>query len=500
MTEHTDVVIIGAGLSGIGAAAHLAMKCPDKRVVLLEARQSIGGTWDLFRYPGIRSDSDMYTFGFTFKPWIGDKTLADGPSIMAYLREVMVEHDIERKIRFGMKVKRASWSTADSRWTLDVESNGSITQMTCDFVYSCTGYYDYAGGHDPQFEGRERFRGTIVHPQKWPESLDYAGKKVVVIGSGATAVTVVPEMAKTAAHVTMLQRSPTYVGSVPSKDRIAHALRKRLPPMLAYQITRWKNVAFQLGVFNLSRKRPAMMKKFLLDQVQKALGPDYDVKTHFTPRYNPWDERLCAVPDGDLFEEIKAGRASVVTDHIERFDEKGIVLKSGKHLDADIIVTATGLKILFLGGIELFVDGQPIRVNEKLLYKGIMLQDVPNLAITFGYTNASWTLKADLTAEYVCRLLEHMKRNGIKKAVATPAPDVKEQAFLTFSSGYIQRAKDVVPKQGDKAPWKLYMNYALDTLTIRRGRIEDGTLQLTRAPRRLDVRTTNGAMRPATAG
>ena len=366
--------------------------------------------------------------------------------------------------------------------------------MTCDFVYSCTGYYDYESGHDPVFAGRERFRGTIVHPQKWPAKLDYAGKRVVVIGSGATAITVVPEMAKTAAHVTMLQRSPTYVASIPSRDKIANGLRKRLPSMLAYQITRWKNVGVGMAFFQLSRRRPKMVKDFLVGEAKKALGAKGDVAA-FTPTYNPWDQRVCVVPDGDLFESIKEGRVSVVTDHVDSFTEKGISLKSGKELEADLIVTATGIEMLFLGGIELSVDGEPIRVNEKLLYKGMMLEDVPNLAITFGYTNASWTLKADLTAEYVCRLLAHMDRHGVKKSVPKKDPSVREAPFLTFSSGYVQRAKDVTPKQGDKAPWKLYMNFLLDTLAIRYGEIADGTLKMSGA-KRSESRAPKTVLRP----
>jgi monooxygenase len=488
MTEHTDVIIIGAGLSGIGAAAHLAMKCPEKRVLLLESRDALGGTWDLFRYPGIRSDSDMYTFGFSFKPWIDDKTLADGASIMQYLREVVADHGIADKIRYGQRVKRASWSSETSRWTLDVESAGETKQLSCNFVYSCTGYYDYAGGYDPEFAGRSSFRGTVVHPQKWPEGLDYAGKKVVIIGSGATAVTLVPEMAKTASHVTMLQRSPTYIGAIPSRDRIARVLRERLPTKVAYGLTRAKNVAFGMAFFQMSRRRPAMVKKFFVEEAKKQLAGSHDI-AHFTPSYNPWDQRVCAAPDGDLFAAIRDGSASVVTDHIDRFTETGIRLKSGKELEADIIVTATGLKLLFLGGIELRVDGVPVEASEKLLYKGMMLQDVPNLVQTFGYTNASWTLKADLTAEYVCRLLQHMDATGQRQATPRRAPDVNAVSFFDFSSGYVQRAAKLMPKQGDRRPWRLYMNYALDTIAIALGKIDDGTLELSRGGRKREMGT-----------
>ena len=486
MTEHTDVIIIGAGLSGIGAAAHLAMRCPEKKVVLLETRACIGGTWDLFRYPGIRSDSDMYTFGFSFKPWVGDKTLADGASIMRYLREVVTEHRIEDKIRYGQRVTRMSWSSDAARWTLDItKKDGTSETRTCDFIYSCTGYYDYAGGYDPEFAGRDAFRGTVVHPQKWPEGLDYSNKKVVVIGSGATAVTLVPEMAKTAAHVTMLQRSPTYIASVPSRDKIANALRERLPSKVAYGITRWKNVGLGMFLYQMSRRRPDRVKSWLVGLAKKEIGDKSDI-AHFTPSYNPWDQRLCAVPDGDLFQTIREGRAEVVTDHVERFTQKGILLKSGRELEADIIVTATGLKVLFLGGIELRVDGQRVPVSEKLLYKGMMIQDVPNLALAFGYTNASWTLKADLTSEYVCRLLKHMDATGMRMCTPRPDPDVSEAPFLTFSSGYVQRAAAALPKQGTKRPWRLYMNYALDTLAIRYDRIDDGTLKFERGGRRTE--------------
>ncbi|MFO0686941.1 MAG: NAD(P)/FAD-dependent oxidoreductase [Sandaracinus sp.] len=478
MTEHTDVIIIGAGLSGIGAAAHLSMKCPNERYVILEGRDNFGGTWDLFKYPGIRSDSDMYTFGFSFKPWMDDRTLADGPSIMGYLRETMREHDIERHIRYGHRVTRLSWSSETCRWTLEVtKKDGSVTQMTSDFIYSCTGYYDYETGHDPVFAGRESFRGQVVHPQKWPEGLDYTGKKVVIIGSGATAVTLVPEMAKKAAHVTMLQRTPTYVASVPSRDKIASALRKRLPEKLAYDLTRWKNVGFGMFFYELSRRRPAGVKKFLLNAAKKELGPSYDMR-HFTPSYDPWDQRLCAVLDGDMFDTIKQGRASVVTDHIERFTEKGILLKSGEELEADLIVTATGLKLLFLGGMAVEVDGKPVSVHDKLLYKGMMLEDVPNLVLAFGYTNASWTLKADLTSEYVCRLLQHLRRSGKRRATPVRDAGVTPEPFLTFSSGYVQRALSILPQQGNKRPWRLYMNYLLDTLTIRHDRLDDGTLRI----------------------
>ena len=482
---HFDVLIVGAGLSGIGAAWHLTHKCPRKSFAILEGRGAIGGTWDLFRYPGIRSDSDMYTMGYAFRPWTNAKALADGPSILSYVRDTAKEADIERKIRFHHWVKRASWSTEDARWTVEAElRDGSravpeIVRYTCNFLYMCSGYYRYSEGYTPEFAGRENFKGTIVHPQKWPESLDYANKRVVVIGSGATAVTLVPELAKTAAHVVMLQRSPTYVVSRPEGDAMANWMNARLPTKLAYAITRWKNVLLGMMFFRMSRKRPERIKELILKGVRAELGPDYDVAKHFTPRYNPWDQRLCLVPDADLFRSIREGRASVVTDQIETFTEKGIKLKSGEELVADIIVTATGLALEILGGMEVSVDGLVVDLAQTLYYKGMMFSDVPNLAATFGYTNASWTLKADLTCEYVCRLLNKMDAKGMRQA--TPRRNdtaIETVPFLDFSSGYVQRSVARFPKQGNKVPWKLHMNYALDIMEIRYGRLEDGVLEL----------------------
>ena len=475
--EHFDVMIVGAGLSGIGAAYHLQTNCPKKSYVILEGRDAIGGTWDLFRYPGIRSDSDMYTLGYSFKPWKEAKAIADGPSIRSYVRSTASDNGIDKHIRYHHQVKRAAWSSTDARWTVEAESAGAVVRFTCNFLFMCGGYYSYAGGYTPEFEGAESFAGKIVHPQKWPEDLDYTGKKVVVIGSGATAVTLVPEMAKTAAHVTMLQRSPTYVVSRPAEDAMANWLRAKLPAMLAYRITRWRNVLFGMLFFNLARKNPEKTKQNLIGMVKKELGPDYDVATHFTPRYNPWDQRLCLVPDSDLFNALKDGSASVVTDQIERFTPKGILLKSGQELDADIIVTATGLKLELLGGMQVTVDGAAKNMSKTMSYKGMMFGGVPNLASCFGYTNASWTLKCDLTCEYVCRLLNHMDKTGTAIALPKADPTVAELPWLDFSSGYVQRATDALPKQGATKPWRLYQNYALDMLTLRYGKVEDGTMQ-----------------------
>jgi len=482
--EHFDVIIVGAGLSGIGAGYHLKTECPQKRYAILEGRDAIGGTWDLFRYPGIRSDSDMYTLGYRFKPWLQAKAIADGPSIREYVRETARENGVDEHIRFRHMVKRASWSSEDARWTVEAEVGEQKTpvRLTCNFLFMCSGYYSYAGGHDPEFAGRDSFKGQIVHPQFWPEDLDYRNKKVVVIGSGATAVTLVPEMAKDAAHVTMLQRSPTYVVSRPAEDGFANWLKRHLPAKLAYAITRWRNVLLGMYFFNYARKQPQKVKQFLVKMVKDELGPDYDVETHFTPRYNPWDQRLCLVPDSDLFQSIKNGRASVVTDTIETFTPKGIRLSSGRELEADIIVTATGLKLVNLGEMQVSVDGTPIEMAKTMSYKGMMYSDVPNIASAFGYTNASWTLKCDLTCEYVCRLLNYMDRKGYAQATPRRDASVSEEPWLDFTSGYVQRALAILPKQGSKRPWKLFQNYARDLVALRFGAVDDGTMEFAKAP------------------
>lgn len=481
--EHLDVLIVGAGISGIGAGCHLQKQCPGKRYAILEGRADMGGTWDLFRYPGIRSDSDMYTLGYSFRPWTHAKAIADGPAILDYLKDTARTYGIEKHIRFHHLVKRAAWSSQDARWTVEAERgpNREPVRFTCNFLFMCSGYYNYNEGYTPQFAGIERFAGRIVHPQKWTSDIDYASKRVVVIGSGATAVTIVPEMSKTAARVTMLQRSPTYVISMPAEDSIANALRRVLPVKLAYLLTRWKNVLFGMLFFQLSRRRPDMIKKLIFNGVRKALGPDYDIGTHFTPRYNPWDQRLCLVPNGDLFEAIKAGRVDVVTDQIETFTEKGLALRSGRELQADVVVTATGLNLQLLGGMQLSVDGRAVDLADSLNYKGMMFSDVPNMASSFGYTNASWTLKCDLTCEYVCRLLNHMDKHGYRQC--TPRnldPSLAEEPWIDFSSGYVQRSLHKLPKQGSRLPWKLHQNYAFDIMMLRYGRVDDGVMEFQR--------------------
>jgi len=483
-TPHFDVLIVGAGLSGIGAAWHLQKKCPGKSFAILEGREASGGTWDLFRYPGVRSDSDMYTLGYRFRPWKEAKAIADGPSILKYIREVASDHGIDGKIRYSHKVVGASWSTPEARWTVDVDvgpGRGRL-QLTCGFLWMCSGYYSYDKGYQPEFAGIERFKGRIAHPQKWTDDIDYAGKKVVVIGSGATAVTLVPSLADSgAAHVTMLQRSPTYMAMRPSQDPFATKMRKRLPLKLAYMITRWKNVLLGMYFFQMCKRYPDRVKELLLGGVRKVLGPDHDIDTHFTPRYNPWDQRLCLVPDADFFRAMRRGKVDVVTDHIETFIETGIKLKSGKELPADLVVTATGLVLVPVGGAKLTVDGQPVDLSKRFIYKGMMYSDVPNLASVFGYTNASWTLKADLVSEYVCRILNHMDRGGYRICMPrNDDPTLSEEPWVSFSSGYIQRALKHQPKQGSRRPWKLYQNYALDLLSLRFGSIRDRAMNFIR--------------------
>ena len=478
--EVLDVLVVGAGISGIGAGYHLQKLCPDRRYAIVEARKGLGGTWDLFRYPGVRSDSDMHTLGYSFRPWTDPKAIAEGPAILSYLHETAREYGIDRKIRFGHKVLRADWSSQDAQWTVQVrrEEDGSISSIRCAFLFMCSGYYDYADGYQPDFPGQSRFGGRMVHPQKWPEDLDHAGKKVVVIGSGATAVTLVPALAEKAAHVTMLQRSPTWMVARPSVDPISTRLRRRLPLRLALRLTRWKNVLMGMYVYRLCKRSPQRMRELLLGGIRQALGPKADIATHFTPRYNPWEQRLCLVPDGDFFKAINKGRASVVTDHIESFTEAGVKLQSGATLDADIIVSATGLKLAMLGNTALYVDGQRVEPSRTVNYKGLMYSGVPNMANTFGYTNASWTLKADLTAQYVCRLLNHMRKTGMRQCRAPAAgPDTPLLPWVDFSSGYFQRAADQLPKQGATKPWKLNQNYLSDLVAMRFGTVDDGVLR-----------------------
>jgi monooxygenase len=479
--EHVDVLIVGAGLSGIGAACHLRTDCPDKSFAILEARDDIGGTWDLFRYPGIRSDSDMYTLGYRFKPWTDAKAIADGPSILSYIKETAREYDVDRLIRFRHRVVRAEWAGDEARWTVDVErGSGETVRMTCSFLFSCTGYYRYDQGYLPEFAGTENFQGRIVHPQHWPDDLDYAGKRVLVIGSGATAVTLVPAMAETAAHVTMLQRSPTYIVSLPARDPLADLLRKRMPAKRAYPIVRWKNVLLTMLSFQLSRHRPALMKKLIRRGLEKELPDGYDIDTHFTPRYNPWDQRLCLVPDGDLFRSIRHGDASVATGEIDTFTEHGVRLVSGEQIEADVIVTATGLNMLAIGGMELIVDGDKVELSKTVGYKGMMFSGVPNMAVAVGYTNASWTLKCDLVCDYVCRLLHYMDEHGYTQvAPRWTAPELPENPFVDLRSGYVLRSVDQFPKQGDRAPWRLYQNYIRDVVMLRRGEIKDEALEFT---------------------
>ncbi|HEX2291009.1 MAG TPA: NAD(P)/FAD-dependent oxidoreductase [Pseudonocardiaceae bacterium] len=482
--DHVDVLIIGAGLSGIGAACHLRQRCPSKTFAILEARGEIGGTWDLFRYPGVRSDSDMFTLSYSFRPWTGAKAIVDGDSICRYIRETAREHGMDKHIRFQHRVVRAEWSSEDARWTVEARrtDTGESVVLTCSFLFGCSGYYRYDEGYTPQFPGIDRFTGQVVHPQQWPGDLDYAGKRVVVIGSGATAATLVPAMTDKAAHVTMLQRSPSYVLSLPATDAVADALRRRLPPKVAYPLIRWKNALLATLTFQLSRRAPGVIKALLRKGAAGQLPEGYDVGTHFTPQYNPWDQRLCLVPDGDLFKAIRSGRASVVTDHIETFTEHGIRLASGTELEADIVITATGLNLLLIGGMALSVDGADIDLGRTVAYKGLMLSGVPNFALTIGYTHASWTLKGELVSEYVCRLLNHMDQRGYQ--VCTPlAPDTPQrEPLIDLQAGYVLRSVAALPKQGPAAPWRQYQNYPRDVLLLRRGPLEDEGVRFTRAP------------------
>jgi cation diffusion facilitator CzcD-associated flavoprotein CzcO len=479
-----DVLVVGAGISGIGTAWHLQRYCPDRSYVILEGREAIGGTWDLFRYPGIRSDSDMYTLGYSFEPWTESTAIADGPSILRYVNMVADKHDIRRHIRFNHQVVSANFDSQAGRWTVEARltDTGETMAVRCQWLHMCSGYYNYKEAYLPDFAGVDSFKGRFFHAQFWPEDLDFNGKRVVVIGSGATAVTVVPEMAKAgAAHVTMLQRSPTYMASRPSVDKAANRLRTMLGPKASYGVIRWRNVLMQLFFFQLARRRPKLMKTLMKKGVQRELPPDYEVETHFNPAYNPWDQRVCLVPDADLFAEIRAGKVEVVTDHIDRFTATGIRLKSRRVLEADIVVAATGLKLQLLGDVAISIDGVRQQLNERMTYKGMMFGDVPNLSYSFGYTNASWTLKADLTSVYLTRLLNHLKAQGRQIATPRQQPDVKEVPFLDFTSGYVQRAASILPKQGDRAPWKLHQNYALDRVALKMGKVDDGVMVFSKA-------------------
>jgi cation diffusion facilitator CzcD-associated flavoprotein CzcO len=476
-----DVLIVGAGLSGIGAAVQIKQQCPDKRWAILEGRGAIGGTWDLFRYPGIRSDSDMYTLGYRFKPWTAAKAIADGPSIRRYIRETADEHGITPHIRFNHKVTFAAWDSEAARWTITASTPDGPTSITARFLYMCSGYYNYGEGHRPRWDGEADFAGQIIHPQFWPEGLDYSGKRVVIIGSGATAVTLVPEMAKQAARVTMLQRTPTWMVSRPSSDAIANFLKAFLPAQLAYDLVRWKNVTLGQWFYRQTRERPGKVREQLLKRLAALLPADYDLETHFTPGYNPWDQRLCLVPDADLFTAIKDGKASIVTDQIERFEAGGIRLQSGDLLAADIIVTATGLKLEALGGMQVTVDGQLSRTADALAYKGMMYSGIPNLFQSFGYINASWTLRSDLIADYVCRLIKHMDARGVQIATPTPAADVvPERLAMDLQSGYVQRGADMLPRSGNRAPWMVMASYKYDRKEMLEGPV-DNELALSRA-------------------
>jgi monooxygenase len=482
MTEHLDVVVVGAGISGVSAAWHLQDRCPSKSYAILERRDDLGGTWDLFRYPGIRSDSDMFTLGFRFKPWRCAKSIADGPSIKAYIKEAASENGIDRHIRFRHRVMAADWSDADNRWTLTVESDGRHSQITCTFLFACSGYYNYDEGYAPTFEGAEDFEGTIVHPQHWPQDLDYAGKKIVVIGSGATAVTLIPALVNSGAgHVTMLQRSPTYIGALPEVDPVAERANRLLPANAAHVVNRWKAIAFSTAQYQISRRFPNYMRETLMRMARRRLPAGYDVEKHFGPRYQVWDQRLCLAPNGDLFRTIRHGNADVVTETIDRFTTTGIRLTSGDELQADIIITATGLNLQLFGGAAIRRNGVPVELHETMAYKGMMLTGMPNMAFTIGYTNASWTLKADLVSEFVCRVLNYMDAKGFDTVVPQhPGDSVDERPLMDFTPGYVLRALDYLPKAGSVTPWRLKQNYLLDLRLIRRGRVDDEALRFTK--------------------
>lgn len=492
--EHLDVVIVGAGLSGICAAYYVQKRCPKKSYALLEGRSVIGGTWDLFRYPGVRSDSDMHTLGYSFRPWREAKAIADGPSILTYICETAQVFGIDKKIRFNHRLRRASWSSEDALWTVEVEQEASdqTITLTCNFLFMCTGYYEYEQGFLPQWPGMDDFQGRIIHPQQWPEDLDYAGKQVGVIGSGATAVTLVPALAETAAHVTMVQRSPTYIVARPSQDVIAHVLHRILPSRFAHALVRGKNIAFGMYFYHLARRRPQQVKQAILKMTRDQLGPDYDVERDFSPVYNPWDQRLCLVPDGDLFHALKQGKASVVTDQVETFTATGLRLRSGVELSADIIITATGLNMRLMSGVQLTVDGKPVDLSQTLSYRGMMYSDVPNLASSFGYTNASWTLKCELIARYVTRLLTYMDRHGYAACVPLRPENTRgEEAVINLTSGYVQRALATLPHQGQRKPWRTYQNYVRDVLNLGLANINDGTMRFMKRGTRVAASVTS---------
>jgi monooxygenase len=478
--EQVDVLIVGGGLSGIGAGCHLRRDCPERTFAILESRDAIGGTWDLFRYPGIRSDSDMQTLGYAFKPWKETQTIADGPSILRYVRQTAAEYGVDERVRFNRRVVSADYDSDECVWTVQVHRTDTdeTTEMRCSFLFMCTGYYRYDEGYTPAFQGVDRYQGTLVHPQHWPEQLDYAGRRVAVIGSGATAITLVPAMARTAGHVTMVQRSPSYVISLPSVDPLDRLARRLLPEMLAYQLVRWKNVALMALSYQLSRRRPRLVKAVIRRGVRSQLPDGFDVDTHFAPLYDPWDQRMCVVPDADLFRALHAGTASIVTDRIETFTERGLKLAGGAELEADVIVTATGLRLQAIGGAALSVDGVSVHLPDTLAYRGMMLSGLPNFAMTIGYTNASWTLKADLTADYVCRLLNHMAKHGYRQCMPAPdAPGITRRPLLDLASGYVQRSIQELPSQGTERPWRMRQNYPLDLFDFRRADLEDGVMQ-----------------------
>jgi monooxygenase len=490
---HIDVLIVGAGLSGIGAARYLQTECPWADYAIFEARDSIGGTWDLFRYPGIRSDSDMHTLGYSFRPWDGEKSIADGDSILQYIKDTAAEDGIDRHIRFGHRIVAAAWSGENARWRVTAQrEDGTTFEFTASFLFSCTGYYRYDHGYLPDFAGMSDFAGTLVHPQHWPEDLDYINKRVVVIGSGATAVTLVPALARSAAHVTMLQRSPTYIASLPQRSPLAKVFRRVLPKQKAGTAAKWAHALMTQSFYAVSRRYPQQVKRFLRKGLERELPAGYDIDTHFTPRYNPWDQRFCAVPDGDLFKAIRGGGVSVVTDTIERFTRSGILLGSGQELPADIVVTATGLELLFLGGIDLTVDGAAIDPASRLTYKGMMIEGVPNLAVAIGYTNASWTLKCDLTCQYVCRLLNYMRSHGLAECVPRNTdPSVTEGGpLLGLTSGYIQRSAHLLPQQGARQPWRVHQSYLRDYRALRMSQVDDGIMEFSQPRVRMDASAT----------